>query len=129
MLGARRFIPSALMNSLKLLGDMSTPLCMIILGVRLAAVPLKKLFSRPTVYWISLSKLLAFPLFCWACVYFLPLSMPIKASVLILSATPCASVILSLAELHQKQMDLAASCVLVSTLLCFMTIPLMTLLV
>ena len=129
LLNARSFLPEQVLSAVQLLGNMSTPLCMFVLGVRLAQNSMKKLFSQPFVYAVSFFKLLLFPLFCYACVYFLPLPMPIKASVLILSATPCASVILSLAELHQKQMDLAASCVLVSTLLCFLTIPVMTLLI
>ena len=129
MLSVRRHLPDMLLNSLQLMGNMSTPFCMIILGIRLAQTPVKKLFSQPFVYAVSLAKLAAFPLFCYAAVYFLPLSMPFKASVLILSATPCASIILNLAEMHHSEMDLSANCVLVSTLMCFLTIPVMTLLV
>lgn len=129
MLSARQFIPAPLLSSLQLLGNMSTPLCMIILGIRLAQKPMKAIFAQPFVYVISLAKLVAFPLFCYAAVYFLPLPMAFKASVLILSATPCASIILNLAEMHHSEMDLSANCVLMSTLLCFLTIPLMTLLV
>ena len=128
MLGARNFIPEMLMNSVQLVGNMSTPLCMMILGIRLSTVPLKKLFGQPLVYGISLSKLLAFPLFCYALVLPLPLSVPFKASILILSATPCASIILNLAEMHRSQTELSADCVLVSTLMCFLTIPVLTLL-
>ena len=129
MLSARRALPDMLLNSLQLLGNMSTPFCMIILGIRLAQTPVKKLFSQPFVYAISLAKLVAFPLFCFAAVCFLPLPMAFKASVVVLSATPCASIILNLAEMHHSEMDLSANCVLVSTLLCFLTIPVMTLLV
>jgi predicted permease len=128
LLNARRVIPDIALNGLQLLGSMSAPLCMLILGIRLSMTPLKKLFSRPFVYFVSLSKLVAFPLFCYAAVSLLPLPMAFKASVLILSATPCASIILSLAELHHREMELSANCVLVSTLLCFLTIPVLTLL-
>ncbi|MBQ7657308.1 MAG: AEC family transporter [Clostridia bacterium] len=129
MLSARQRLPEMLVNGVKLVGDMSTPFCMIILGIRLAQTPVKKLFTQPFVYAVSLAKLVAFPLFCFVLVYFLPLSMAFKASVLVLSATPCASIILNLAEMHHSEMDLSANCVLVSTLLCFLTIPVMTLLV
>lgn len=129
LVSARRFLPPMLYSSLKLLGDMSTPLCMIILGIRLAAVPMKKLFGQPVVYGISLCKLLLFPLFCAGCAALLPLSMPFRAAIVILSGTPCASIIFNLAEMHHTQMELSADCVLVSTLLCFLTIPLLTLLV
>ena len=126
---ARRFIPQAALGALQLLGNMSTPLCMIILGIRLAQSPVKRLISRPFVYVISLAKLLAFPLFCYGAVALLPLDGAFKASVLILSATPCASIILNLAEMHRSETELSANCVLVSTLLCFLIIPVLTLLV
>ena len=129
ILSARSFIPPVLLNAVKLVGDMSTPLCMFILGIRLAQGPIKRLFVQPFVYGASLCKLLAFPLFCYAVVRLLPLPFSFQASILILSATPCATIILSLAEMHRKGEELSANCVLVSTLLCFLTIPLLTLLV
>ena len=129
VLSARTFLPPLVMNGVQLLGNMSTPFCMIILGIRLAQSPMKKLFSQPFVYAVSLGKLVVFPLFCYGAVALLPLPMAFKASVVILSATPCASIILNLAEMHGKGADFSANCVLVSTLLCFLTIPLMTLIV
>ena len=121
-------IPDIVKSSIGLLGNMTTPLCMIILGVRLATVDLKKLFIRPIVYAACLGKLLIFPLFAYAAVCFLPLAESFRASVLILSATPCASVIFNLAELHKSETEISANCVLLSTLLCFLTIPVLTLL-
>lgn len=129
MTGGRNYLPDMLTNAVDLMGKMTTPLCMIILGIRLSTVPMKRLFSQPFAYAASCGKLLLFPLFCFACVYFLPLAFPFKASVLVLSATPCASVIFNLAELHRSETALSANCVMLSTLLCFLTIPLMTLLV
>jgi predicted permease len=78
---------------------------------------------------MSLFKLLVFPLFCYGAIYFLPLPMPFKASILILAGTPCASIILNLAEIHHSETEISANCVLVSTLLCIVTIPFLTLLV
>ena len=129
MTGGRHYLPEMLVNAVHLLGKMTTPLCMMILGIRLATVPLRTLFSRPLVYGVALSKLLAFPLFCYACAALLPLPVSFRASILILSATPCASIIFNLAELHRSEAPLAANCVLLSTLLCFLTIPPLTLLI
>jgi predicted permease len=47
---------------------------------------------------------------------------------LILSATPCAAIVLNLAEMHHKEEELSANTVLLTTLVSFITIPLMTLL-
>lgn len=126
--GANACIPDLLRDGISLIASMTTPLCMIILGVRLSTISLRELFSRPFVYVVCLLKLVAFPLFCYAAVYFLPLDTSLKASLLILSAVPCASVILNLAELHQTGQSLAANCVLLSTLLSIVTIPLLSLL-
>ena len=129
ILGGRNFLPSLMVGGIDLLGKMSTPLCMLILGVRLATVSLPKLFARPAVYLISAAKLLAFPLFIFGATCFLPLDFAMKASIVILSATPCASLIFNLAEIHHSEEELSANCMLVSTLICFLTIPLFTLLV
>ncbi len=128
IVSASSFLPSALLNSVDLLGRMTTPLCMLILGIRLASVRLKPLFTRPLIYALCISKMMIFPLFAYAVILFLPLPASFKASVVILCAAPCASMIQNLAELHQSETELAANCVLVTTLLCFLTIPVMTLL-
>jgi predicted permease len=125
--GVGKYLPAILSNAIQLLGNMTTPMCMFILGIRLATVPFKKLFTRPFMYIICACKLLVFPLFCYAAVYFIPFEYSFKASILILSAAPCASVILNLAEMHHAEEEMAANCVLVSTLFCFMTIPLLAL--
>jgi len=127
--GGRNYLPEMLVSAIHLLGKMTTPLCMIILGMRLSAVPFLSLFSRPFVYGAALTKLLVFPLFCYGCVAFLPLPLSFKASILILSAAPCATVILSLAEIHRSETAMSANCVLLSTLFCFLTIPPLALLI
>ena len=127
--GVKNWLPDLVVDSVSLLGRATTPLCMIILGIRLASVSFIKLFSRPMVYIICLCKLIIFPLFCYLCVYFIPFDQAFKTSVLVLSGTPCAAVILSLAEIHHSEMELSANCILLSTLLCIATVPLLTLLV
>lgn len=127
--GAKNWLPQLVIDSVSLLGRATTPMCMIILGIRLASVSFKKLFTRPMVYIICLCKLIIFPLFCYLCVYFIPFEQAFKISVLILSGTPCAAVISSLAEMHHSETELSANCILLSTLLCIATVPLLTLLV
>lgn len=117
------FAPEKLLDAISLLGKMTTPLCMIILGIRLASVSFKKLFTRLYVYVICVCKLLAFPFFSLLMVYFLPVSDIFKAAMFILGGTPCASVMLNIAEMYDGETELAANCVLLSTLLCVFTIP------
>ena len=119
--------PKMLGDAVSLLAKMSTPLCMHILGMRLATVGLLDLFKRPFVYVTTALKLLIFPLFAYLLVYFLPFfDEEFKASIFILSGAPCAAVILSLAELHNTEQELSANVVLVATLLCVITLPILT---
>ena len=128
LFGLGNYFPDALSNAIHTVGSMTAPLCMFILGIRLASAPLKRIFSRPIVYATAALKLLVFPLFCYALVYFLPFSDIFKAGILVLTGMPCASVLLSMAEIHKSETEMAANCQLVSTLLCFLTIPVLTLL-
>lgn len=123
-------LPAVVMDSVGLFAKMTTPICMIVLGMRLAAVNFKDLISRPFAYVTCLMKLIVYPLFAYGIVKFLPFfSDTYKISILVLSAVPTAAIVLSLAEIHEKEQELAANVVLLSTLLSVITIPLVMLLV
>ena len=129
LLRSKDWLPGLFLTGFITLGSMSTPLCMIILGVRLATMDPKKLFTTPLIWLISAGKLIVFPLFCWALTFLFPMDPVFRGSVLILAATPCASILLGLAEIHHNGQELAANCALLSTLLSLVTIPLLSLLV
>ena len=125
--GLGKFIPTVIVTAIGKMGSMTTPLCMFILGIRLASTSLKNIISKPIVFLIALMKLLAFPIFCFSILYFIPLEYSFKACLVVLSGTPCAAIIQSLSEMYGKEAELAANCIMVTTLLCFMTLPLFTL--
>ena len=125
---AKNWLPALLLDGFRTISAMSTPLCMIILGARLATMDFRKLFTMPLVWLISAGKLLIFPLFCYALTLPFPLDPVFRGSILILSAAPCASIILNLAEIHHNGQELAANCALLTTLLSIVTIPLLSLL-
>ena len=115
-------------NAIALLGKMTTPVCMLILGMRLSTLPLKSLFTKPFVYTVSLLKLVVFPLFAYACVLFVPgLDQTFKISLLVLSAAPSASMIVSLSELYECERELSANVSVLTTLLSVITLPLLML--
>ena len=127
--GAGRWLPAMLKGGLQTLSGMTTPLSMFILGIRLSTMSVKEMVSQPVPWLAALGKLVVFPLFSFLLVLPLPLSPVFKASVLMLSATPCASILLNLAEIHHNGQKLAANCALLSTLLSIATIPLLSLLI
>lgn len=116
--------PILVNSSIELLAKMVTPVCMVILGMRLSTVSIKILFSRLFVYIACLMKLIVFPIFAYACVYFLPYADEVfKVSVFVLSATPAGAIIVSLAELHECEQELSANVVLLTTILSVITLP------
>lgn len=122
--------PAQVGSMVALLGKMSTPICMVVLGMRLAAVKIKALFLRPFAYGVCALKLILFPLFAYLCVCFIPgLEDSFKICVFVLSAAPSASVILAQAELHECEQELSANVVLLTTLLSVVTLPLLFLIV
>lgn len=128
LLRAKNWLPGLFRTGFSAFAGMSTPLCMVILGIRLATMDFRSLFTTPLAWAIAAGKLLLFPLFCYLLVLPLPLDPVFKGSMLILGATPCASILLNLAEIHHNGQELAANCALLTTLLSVVTIPLLSLL-
>ncbi|MBQ8087478.1 MAG: AEC family transporter [Clostridia bacterium] len=111
------------------LSKMATPLCMLILGMRLAAIPLKPMFTRPGQYAASGLKLVVFPLFALAILSLLPVEREYVRTLYIICCMPVGNLILSFAEILGEGQDVAANVVLLSTILSMATVPLMTLIV
>ena len=127
LFGLKAYLPTVLVAAIETLRAMTTPLCMFVLGIRLASAKFSEIWNKPSVYATVFLKLLVFPLFSYGVVTLLGLPDSLRWSVLILSGTPCASLLLSLSEMHQSGQEMAANCIFVSTLLCFLTLPLLTL--
>ncbi len=115
------------MNSLGLLAKMVLPMCMIILGMRLSEANLKVIFTRGFAYITCFMKLVAFPIFAFLCVHWLPfVDDVLKGAIIVLASVPSGAVIENLAELHECEQELAANVVLLTTILSVLTIPVMT---
>jgi len=121
-----KFVP-IVYDSIGLLAKMVTPVCMFILGMRLSAINLRKMFTRVFVYITCLLKLFVFPVFAFLCVRWIPfLDDVLKTSIVILATTPSGAIIESLAELHDCEQELSANVVVLTTLLSVITIPIVS---
>lgn len=111
------------------LSRMSTVLCMLILGMRLAVVPFKPIFTSKLQYMAVALKLFVFPLFALAVCSLLPVERNFVLGIYIICCAPTGNLVLSFAEILGEGQDTAANVVLLSTLLSMITIPLMLLIV
>lgn len=120
-------LPSALNEIVTVCGKMSTPLCMLIVGMRLATVPLSSLVKSPFVFGVVGVKQIVFPLIALLLGMILPVPDYMKTTLFILCATPVASIVLNFAEMRGEGQKEAANMVLMGTVSCIITIPLLLL--
>lgn len=121
-------LPSALGEMATILGKMSTPLCMLIMGMRLGTVKKAKELFTPWMQYVFIAiKLLAFPLLGFLVVAWLPIDTIVKSALFIIFCCPIASVVQSFAEMLGEGQDVAANSVVISTVASVLTIPLMSL--
>lgn len=122
-------LPQQLDGMVTLLARMTTPLCMLIMGMRLATVRLRSVFATPVQYLIVAAKGFAFPLLALGLLLLCPVEANLRTAVYIMMACPTASVVLNFAEMLGEGQETAANLVLLSTGLSALTIPVMVLLI
>jgi len=122
-------VPTRLDPVVTILAKMTTPLCMVILGMRLAVTSPKVVFANYKTYIMVLVKQIIMPLVMLLFVFALPIDQTVKQALVILASAPIASVVLNFSEMVGEGQEDAASLVLCGTILCILTMPLITLLV
>lgn len=120
-------LPSQLNNMVTLLGKMSLPMCMLIMGMWLATMELKNLFNDKMQYFIIFVKQIVMPVIALLIFMALPVAPYLKRTMFILSASPVASVVLNFSEMIGEGQKTAANLVLLGTLSSVITIPLLML--
>jgi predicted permease len=119
-------IPSPFIDSLAILGDVTTPLAMIVVGALLATFPAREMVGNWRTAAVSAIRLLIVPVIFW----FLArpfVTDPLIFGVLItLAAMPVAANTVIFAEQYGSDSRLASQVVFVSTIGSLMTIPLIT---
>ncbi len=120
-------LPAVLFDAVSLIGKMTTPISMLIMGMRLATTDFKSVFTSVKAYIAVAVKGIVMPLVAFALVYFLPLPTEVKMTFFIICACPTASVVLNFSELCGAGQREAAASVLLSTILSVATLPTMVL--
>ncbi len=115
-------------QSFNFLGDMVTPLALIVIGIRLANVNFKSLFADKWAYVGCFNKLILMSVITILCVVFLPVSEQVKYVLFFLFSMPSATSTTLFTVQFGGDGNTASVLVLLSTVLSILTIPLMFLL-
>ena len=117
--------PAVVADGLRMVGTVTSPVSMLVIGIALARVPLRRLFTNWRIYVLCAVRLVLLPV----AVFFLarlvvhnPLMLGITVVML---GMPIATLSTLLTEKYGGNAELAASGVFLSTLLSFATIPLL----
>ncbi|MBO4251147.1 MAG: AEC family transporter [Clostridia bacterium] len=122
-------ILTKLAASVNYIAAMVTPASMIVVGIRLANVNVKQLFMDKWSYVSAAFKLVVMPLIAILVVAFLPVAGTVKYTVFFLLSMPSATGTAMFAVKFGGDSDFASVCVLLSTLLSVITIPLLFLVI
>ena len=111
------------------LGKMTSPLCMLIMGMRLATLPFKKLFTNWLQYFAVGVNQLIFPLCVLGIITLIPVDPELRLCMFVMSACPVASVVQNFAELIGEGQEAAANTVLLGTITSIISLPVLALLI
>jgi predicted permease len=119
-------LPPTLTGMIKTLASMNGPLAMIVLGIYLAQIPLKSLFTEGVIYRCALVRLIIIPTLTIVLMMLFPAKYHIiKLTVLIAASAPVGSNVAIFAQLYNKDYTRAVKEVCLSTLLCIVTMPIL----
>ncbi len=110
---------------LNLLGSLTTPLAMVVIGATLAEVRLATIFHGYRVYLLTAIRLLIFPLLSMVVLKAFGFSSTVVAASTLLIGMPAASNTVMFAEKYNADTQLATRTIVLSTVLSILTIPAM----
>ncbi len=116
-------------NMINILGKMTTPICMLVMGMRLATIKFKSLFNNWMQYFAVAINQVVFPLCVLGLLTLLRVDEELKWCMFVMCSCPIAAVIQNYAEILGEGQDISANMVLLGTLTSIVTLPLMALLI
>lgn len=121
-------VPSIVVETMDIVGELCTPLSMITIGAMLAALPVKQMFNKKEVYILSIIRLIIMPAIVFAVLRYifniqdeLLLGIPV-----VIAGMPVAANTAIMTKQYGNQSELASQGIFVSTLFSCITIPVLS---
>lgn len=120
-------LPGPVLSAVNYLGDLNTPLAMVVIGAQMAGADIPATFREKRLYLSAALKLLVMPLVTLAVLLPFGLDRMALMTIVILSACPTAGATCMFAQMFGKDTTTAARMVTLSTLLSVLTLPIVAL--
>lgn len=121
-------LPLMINKTFEMVGSITTPLSMIVIGTLLADINFKDIFSGFAVFYTSFIRLLALPLITLFILKAAGLNKILLDTLVLLTGMTAVSMMAILAEKYKANAPFASKCVFVSTVLSIITIPVLVML-
>lgn len=118
--------PAVIINPISLIGSITTPLSMIVIGISLSALNIKYIFEEKKMYLFILIKMIVIPFAVYTILSPFDLDPVIKGVTVILSAMPVAVNAVIMANQYDGDVELSVSGVFLTTLFSVISIPIIT---
>lgn len=119
-------LPSFILDTTKIVGDITAPISMIIVGSILSKVSVKDVFKEISIYYGSLIKLIIIPLVLILIKLVLKDNTTIINTIIVIQAMPAAAMTSILAADFNKEKEYSSIVVFITTLLSIITIPIIS---
>ena len=117
-------LPGIVTDTLSAVTALNTPLAMFTVGIYLAQTDLRRMIAKPSLYAVSLIRLILVPLISLALLTLLPAAWhDMKLVLLLVVSCPVGSNVAVYAQLHGRDYAYAVETVVISTLFSLVTIP------
>ncbi|MFR5602175.1 MAG: AEC family transporter, partial [Lachnospiraceae bacterium] len=120
--------PEFLDTAINNVGAVTTPLSMIVIGTMLTGISIASLMD-PSIFYLTAVRLIGLPLIALAALKLLHMDPMLTGISLILTGMPAGSTTALLAAKYGADAEFASKCVVTTTLLSLITIPLLMLLI
>jgi predicted permease len=122
-------LPYAIYKACDLVGSMTTPLSMLVIGSMLADIDIKDVFSGFAIYYATIVRLLAIPLAVYGMLRLFDVQGILLGIPVITMAMPAAAGTSIFAQKYDADFAFSSRCVFITTALSLITIPAFILLV
>lgn len=124
-------LPQIINETFSSVGDMIGPICMIVAGMLIGDMDLKKILSYKRIYLVTFLRMIAFPLVILVILKFSGASRLITngKTILLISflaaVTPSSSTVTQMAQIYGEDAEYASVINVVTTIICIITMPIM----
>ncbi len=117
-------IPAPVLEAMELMGNMNTPIAMLIAGATIAKSPLLDSFKSGRVYWVTAVKLLLLPIAVTLALTLLPIPFTMMLVIVLAASAPSAASNTMIAIKYKRNGIYASQIFVLTTLFSIITIPL-----